>query len=126
MRDLAFIKGAKALLETKSQTDWRFLSLANLKLGTRRETAPGEPKDVMAVYASVLDSILPSYQEVLYPTGFKQTEDPHPSPEEHLAYLDAVLPGWVTKELTRVKMQRESINLKKDPRRSGMTKVTRL
>jgi hypothetical protein len=40
--------------------------------------------------------------------------------------LDAVLPGWVTKESTRVIMQEESINLNKDPRKSGMTKVTRL
>lgn len=126
MRDFAFIKGAKALMETKPDLTWRFLSLANLKLGTRCETNPGEPQDVMAVYASVLDSILPSYQEVLYPTGFKQIEDPHPTPNEHLAYLDAVLPGWVTKAETRAKMHEETINLRKDPNRSGMTKVTRL
>ena len=48
------------------------------------------------------------------------------SPEEHLAYLDTVLPGWVTKQETRVKMHEQSINLNKDPRKSGMTKVTRL
>lgn len=126
IRDLALIKGAKSLLETKSDLDWRFLSLADLKAGTRCETSPGEPKDVMSLYQNVLESILPSYQEVLYPTGFKQTADPHPSPEEHLAYLDVVLPGWVTKQSTRVKMQQESIDLNKDPARSGMTKVTRL
>jgi hypothetical protein len=126
IRDLALIKGAKSLLETKSDIDWRFLSLADLKAGTRCETDPGEPKDVMSLYQNVLASILPSYQEVLYPTGFKQTADPHPSPEEHLAYLDVVLPGWVTKESTRVKMHNESIVLKKDPARSGIAKVKRL
>jgi hypothetical protein len=126
IRDLAFVKGAKALLDTKPDLNWRFLSLANLKLGTKCDTEPGEPKDVMGVYQDVLDSILPSYQEVLYPKGFKQTDDPHPSPAEHLTYIDTVLPGWVTKESTRVKMQEESINLIKNPARTGMTKVTRL
>ena len=126
IRDLAFIKGAKSLLETKSGLVWKFLSLADLKAGNRYETDPGELKDVIGMYQDVLESILPSYQEVLYPTGFKPTGDPHPSPEEHLAYLDTVLPGWLTKESTRVKMHEESINLTKNPARSGMTKVTRL
>jgi len=126
IRDFALIKGAKALLENRVDVDWHFLSLINLKLGTRCETDPGELRDVMKLYSDVLDSIKPSYQEVLYSTGFPTREDPHPSPEEHLAYLDAVLPGWVTKTETRVKMHEESINLNKDPRKTGMTKVTRL
>ena len=126
IRDLAFIKGVKSLLENKHNLTWKFLSLANLKLGTRCETEPGEPKDVIAVYADVLDTILPSYQETIFKDGWKQAEDPHPSPEEHLAYLDAVLPAWVTKQSTRVIMREESINLNKNPRKSGMTKVTRL
>jgi hypothetical protein len=74
----------------------------------------------------VLDTILPSYQETIFKDGWKQAEDPHPSPEEHLAYLDTVLPGWVTKQSTRVKMHDESINLNKNPIKAGMSKVTRL
>ena len=100
--------------------------MANLKAGPRCESEPGEPKDVMAVYANVLESILPSYQEVLFPSGWKIAEDPHPSPAEHLTYLDAVLPGWVTKEETRAKMQEESVNLRKNPAMTGLSKVTRL
>jgi hypothetical protein len=70
---------------------------------------------------------LPGYdQTVFIETGWKHSDDPHPSPAEHLAYLDAVLPGWVTKQETRVKMHEQSINLNKDPRKSGMSKVTRL
>ena len=126
IRDLALIKGAKALLENRVDVAWHFLSLNNLKLGTEWDSNPGEPRDVLELYSDVLNSILPSYQEVLYPTGFPNRVDPHPSPAEHLAYLDVVLPGWVTKESTRVIMQQESINLNKDPRKSGMTKVTRL
>jgi len=126
IRDFAYIKAVKVLLESKPNLNWRFLSLANLKAGPRCDSEPGQPKDVMDVYADVLDSILPSYQEVLFPSGWKLSEDPHPSPAEHLAYLDAVLPGWVTKQSTRVIMQQESIDLNKDPRKSGIAKVTRL
>ena len=126
IRDFALIKGAKALLENRVGVDWNFLSLSNLKLGTRCEDVPGEPHDVMELYSDVLNSILPSYQEVLYPTGFPNRVDPHPSPAEHLAYLDVVLPGWVTKSETRVKIHEESVNLNKDPRRSGMARVKRL
>lgn len=126
IQDFAYIKAVKTLFESRPGLTWKFLSLANLKAGPRCETEPGEPKDVMLVYADVLDAILPSYQEVLYSAGWPDRVDPHPSPVEHLAYLDAVLPGWVTKSETRVKMQQESVNLAKDPRKSGMAKVTRL
>lgn len=126
MRDLAYIKGVKALLESKPGLIWKFLSLANLKAGTRCDTDPGEPADVMQVYSDILDSILPSYQEVLFSKGWKTTEDPHPSPAEHLAYLDAVLPGWVTKAETRAKILEESVDLKKNPKMSGLSKVKRL
>jgi hypothetical protein len=45
-----------------------------------------------------------------------------------LAYLDTVLPGWVTKTETRAKIQEESINLRNNtnPAKSGLSKVTRL
>ena len=117
IRDFAYIKAVKTLLESKSDLNWQFLGVDNLK---------SKDKDVIAVYTDVLESLLPSYQEVLFPSGWKIAEDPHPSPAEHLAYLDAVLPGWVTKSETRVKMHEASINLNKNPNYSGMTKVTRL
>ena len=120
IRDFAYIKAVKTLLESKSDLRWRFLSLDNLAVNT------AEYNDVIGVYNSVLESILPSYQEVLFPSGWKVAEDPHPSPAEHLAYLDAVLPGWVTKEETRAKMQEESVNLRKNPAMTGLSKVTRL
>lgn len=126
IRDFGFIKGVKTLLESKPGLTWNFLSLADLRAGPRCESHPGEPVDVMKIYASVLKPILPSYQEVLFSNGWKDAEDPHPSPAEHLAYLDAVLPGWVTKNETRVKMLEESINLKKNPKLSGLSTVNRL
>ena len=117
IRDFAYIKAVKTLLESKSDLNWQFLGVDNLK---------SKDKDVIAVYTDVLESLLPSYQEVLFPSGWKIAEDPHPSPAEHLAYLDAVLPGWVTKAETRAIMQEESVNLRKNPAMTGLSKVTRL
>jgi len=112
IKTLAHIKAVKILLESR-KTHWQFLSMDNI--------------DSLNIYQDVVDSILPSYKVVLFPNSWPNRDgDPHPSPAEHLAYLDAVLPGWVTKQSTRVIMREESINLNKDPRKSGMTKVTRL
>lgn len=112
IKTLAYVKAVKTLLENTS-VRWNFLTVDDL--------------DSLNIYSNVVDSILPSYRTVLFSDRWPDRNgDPHPSPEEHLAYLDAVLPGWVTKESTRVKMHEESINLSKDPHKSGMAKVTRL
>ena len=120
MRDLAFIKATKTLLESRLDLSWKFLSMVDA--GTVNNA-----QDVTELYQDVIDLIAPSYYTVLFKGRWPdRASDPHPSPAEHLAYLDLVLPGWVTKESTRVIMQEESIDLNKDPRKSGMTKVTRL
>jgi hypothetical protein len=82
----------------------------------------------MRLYKDVFCSISPSYLNTVFKeTGWPDRDgDPHPSPAEHLAYLDEVLPGWVTKAATRATMHEETINLRKDPKKSGMTKVIRL
>ena len=46
--------------------------------------------------------------------------------KKNLKYLTVVLPGWMTNQDTRVKIAQESVNLNKDPRRSGMTRFYRL
>lgn len=120
IRDLALIKAVKVLLESRPNLTWKFLSMIE-------PASVDDTKDVIELYRDIVDSIAPSYYTVLFQNGWPDRNgDPHPSPEEHLAYLDAVLPGWVTKESTRVIMREESINLNKDPRKSGMTKVPRL
>jgi hypothetical protein len=82
--------------------------------------------DVVDLYQDVFDCIGPSFRETLFPLHWPDREDPHPTPAEHLAFLDIALPGWVTKESTRVIIREESINLNKNPRKSGISKVTRL
>jgi hypothetical protein len=116
IRDLAFVKAVKCLLEARS-CNWKFLCMSNWIID----------QDIASLYQDTLNCILPSFETVLFTQGWpNHNGDPHPSPEEHLAYLDAVLPGWVTKESTRVKMRKESIDLNKNPKKTGMTKVPRL
>jgi hypothetical protein len=127
IRDLAYIKAVKTLLESRPGVDWKFLSMVEIMARPNDDDNVSQYRDVMRLYSDVLDCILPGYDKTVFKNNWpKSGPDPHPSPEEHLAYLDAVLPGWVTKQETRVKMHEASINLNKDPRYSGMTKVTRL
>ena len=127
IRDFAFIKAAKTLLENCQGVTWKFMSMMELASMLFPDDNTSEHRDVMRLYEDVYYSMGPSYQKILFSNGWPNRDgDPHPSPEEHLAYLDAVLPGWVTKQSTRVIMREESINLNKNPKKTGMTKVTRL
>lgn len=121
IHDMAFIKAVRILLETCRGVNWKFMSL-NL----RTLPYPNAPNDVLDLYKDVLNCFLPSFEQVLHPAGWPPREDPHPTPVEALAYLDAVLPGWVTKDETRAKMQQETVDLKKSPKKTGMAQVTRL
>lgn len=141
IRDIAMIKAVRTLLENRPELTWKFLSLSPLKRPDPYNNNEMAHQDVFNLYNNVIDCILPSFIDVLG-HAYWNTDcdtrprhsaeygvdkiDYHPTPAEHLAYLDAVLPGWVTKTKTRVKMHEESINLNKDPRKTGMTKVTRL
>ena len=126
IRDLAYIKAVKTLLENCPGLTWRFLSMRELIAWPDNDA--NLHRDVMRLYSDILDVILLGYDKTVFAeTGWpNRNGDPHPSPDEHLAYLDVVLPGWVTKTETRVKMHEQSVNLNKDPKKTGMTKVTRL
>ena len=137
IRDMAMIKAVKTLLENKSGLSWKFLSLCPLRRVDPYSNTEMQYHDVFNLYANVIDCILPSYLDVLGDAYWKTNKekrfqypeggvDYHPTPAEHLKYLDTVLPGWVTKAETRVKIAQESVNLNKDPTRSGMTRFYRL
>ena len=128
IRDLAYIKAVKTLLENRPGLTWRFLSMVELMAMPWPDDDVSLHRDAMRLYKDVLDSVLLGYDKTVFlETGWPNRDgDPHPSPDEHLAYLDTVLPGWVTKQETRVKMHEESLTLRKDPRKSGISKVTRL
>ena len=126
IRDLAMIKATTAFLKTKRRPfKWRYLSMCPIMHAEQfQDCADPANQDIKELYGDVIQSILPSYRETVFKHGWKTGDDPHPTPLEHLAYLDTVLPGWVTKESTRVKMLDETNNLHKG--RSGLSTVQRL
>ena len=135
LRDIALVKATKALLENKPGLRWKFISMVPLTLADVFDDRDLGDADIVELYKDVLDSVLPSYYSTLRPKGWSSprpnwafNHDDHPSPVEHLEYLDTILPGWVTKAETRVKIQQEQNNLNTGNfiKRSGMTKVTRL
>lgn len=119
IRDLACMKAVKVLLESRPGLTWKFLSMIE-------PNNVDDTRDVTQLYQNIVDSIAPSYHTILYKeTGWPDRNgDPHPTPLEHLAYLDAVLPGWVTKQETRAIMAYETENLEK--RLPGLSNITRL
>ena len=123
IRDIALIKATANFLNNCTDVTSKFLSMCDIMNPKQFDYSPGD-QDIFDLYQPVLNNIMPSYQQVLYPAGWKHSDDPHPTPAEHLAYLDAVLPGWVTKAETRVKIAHETANLQKI--RTGMSTVTRL
>lgn len=127
IRDLATMQATKMILESKPDLNWRFLSMVEVGWKTSFGDTSGN-SDICNLYCDVISSVAPSYLNTVFKeSGWPDRNgDPHPTPDEHLAYLDTVLPGWVTKAETRAIMHDETINLRKDPKKSGMTKVTRL
>ena len=143
IRDLAFIKAVREILNSKSDVTWRFLGICPIVQIDLLQPVRYQSNDLIDLYKDVIDSIEPSFIDILGHNFWNSntekrfchlednnTIDHHPTPEEHLTYLDAVLPGWVTKQETRVKITEESIYLNKDPRktsrRPGMTRIARL
>jgi hypothetical protein len=124
IRDAAFIKATSNLLQNRKVADWKFLSIHSMKKSQDLwKSDPGD-SDVYDLYSDVLESIEPSFRETLFPEQWPDREDPHPTPAEHLLYLDKVMPGRVTDPDIRAIIAQESAHLFKN--RTGMCKQQRL
>jgi hypothetical protein len=116
IRDLATITATKNLLENWG-CNWKFMSIVplgntnqNSELGFNPNDKIGDNMDVKSLYSSTLSSIAPSVYEIVFGQnwnsrpGIKNPDgrrDFHPTPLEHLEYLDKVYPGIIAKESTR-------------------------
>jgi hypothetical protein len=110
IRDLALIAAAKMILDDIG-CDFRFLSMVDLArsnfdqgLGSNPDLGEEDTSDVIAVYQDVLSIIAPSIHDVVFnrewwsPQGIADSYDPsrrdfHPTPLQHLQYLDLVQPN---------------------------------
>ena len=110
IRDLAFISAAQMILSATG-CKWEFISLAPLYYyddsGTKKNKLIIDNK-LQSLYNKELSVIKPSVFEVVFKNNWSSRDkikpllpDDHPTPIEHLMYLDAVLPNYTISPETR-------------------------
>jgi len=115
IRDLALMSAAQELLQHWG-ANYRFMSMVpfsstNLDngLGSNPVDRVQPDSDVRALYQSVIDIIAPSVYETIFNNNWfsgegivdlndRKRRDFHPTPQEHLRYLDLVFPGLITSD----------------------------
>ena len=118
IRDLTIMAAVKQLLDHWG-CRYQFFSMVPLdntneqnELGNNPAAPASADHDVRDLYQPILNMIKPSVYETVFDSewfsgnGMPDTYDSsrrdfHPTPTEHLQYLDAVTPGLITKESTR-------------------------
>jgi hypothetical protein len=113
IRDMANIAAAQNLLQHWG-CRYRFLSMVPLDcsnettgLGFNPEDQRSNDADVRSLYQSVLDQIAPSVFDTVFngqwfdkggipDAGDPRRRDFHPTPTEHIEYLDKIAPGTVS------------------------------
>ena len=93
IRDCAAVKAVHSLLKLK-QCNFKFISCVPLVEGNTNEI-----KYLLQTYQPVLDFIKPCYLNVIFKGNFKNNDTrllygdkSHPDPEQHLRYIETVLP----------------------------------
>lgn len=121
IRDLTTITAARHLLDHIG-CRYRFFSMVPLSrtndsvgLASNPEDTPGEDQDVRNLYQDTLSIIEPSVFETVFNDDWNSrpgivdpnlgTRDFHPTPVEHVEYLDQVAPGLIEQDATRQWMQ---------------------
>lgn len=122
IRDLAQIKAAKIILD-RIGCDYRFLSMVDLSrtnlaqgLGSNPAIDIMDNQDVLDLYGDVLQIMAPSVHDVVFHgrwwsrPGIPDSHDSrrtdfHPTPSQHLEYVDAVWPDNGIGTHARVWMQ---------------------
>lgn len=123
IKDIASVKAAKEFLTFRGVA-WKFLSMCPLMQVDPWDDTKLNDGDVYNLYKDVFDTMLPSYTEVLG-HNFWTTDlhkrfryeaggvDYHPTSEEHLRYLDTVLPGWVINQALRTNIAKTPVIMNK-------------
>lgn len=115
LRDLNYIKAVHNLLMTKPTVTWEFLSICPLVQPDPYVSTRVRYEDLTNMYNDILKKFRPSFLEILgdqywmrdvqlrhgYQEGKPYSGDYHPTTQEHLYYLDQVLPGLITNDQTR-------------------------
>lgn len=123
IRDLAFVSATKTLLQTW-ECDWKFFAMVplsqtnlNTDLGSNPDDTVTEDQDVRNLYSSDLATIRASVYETVFDrqwwsgNGIPDSFDPkrrdfHPTPTEHVKYLEIVCP--------EISLRSETVNWMQD------------
>ena len=106
VRDLAAIAGVKLLLESTG-VDWRFLSMVPVDQSDQYTSRKNPNQDLLNLYQTAIADITLSFWQVL--EGRPRLKfDLHPSPTDHLYYLNQVLPEFTVSESTRLQISQET------------------
>lgn len=124
IRDCAAIKAVHSLL-TLRKCAFEFLSMVPLTNPTSLSrksfkldlTDNPHTEYLLKTYSDVISIIKPSYLDVVYPNGIDNSNtrllysDKHPDPEQHLKYLETVLPGIPITDKTRSLVAQDMVTL---------------
>ena len=109
VRDLAAIAGVKLLLESTG-VDWQFLSMVPVDQSDQYTSRKNPNQDLLNLYQTAIANIKPSFWQVLEGRP-KLKFDLHPSPTDHLYYLDQVLPEFTVSKSTRLQISQETVTI---------------
>jgi hypothetical protein len=116
IRDCAAIKAVYSLLKLK-QCNYKFIASVPLIDGDTNEI-----KYLLQTYQPVLDFIKPSFLDVIFKGDFAKNDtrllygDSHPDPEQHLRYVETVLPEIPISNNIRTMIQQDINTLLSLPR----------
>ena len=116
IRDLAALSAVTHMLKYHG-VNWRFLSMVPFDQVDQYTAGKNPNRDLLSLYTEYLSEINPSFWEVLH-DRIPLTFDVHPSPADHLQYLDRVLPEFDIPHSTRLQIQQEDAVI----RSSGYTR----
>lgn len=108
IRDLACIAATTHFLRSIG-ADWKYISMVPLLQTDQYDTKQlpeFEVQDVIDCYRDIINLIGPSYQEILKDRKMLSW-DMHPSPQDHLDYVDRVLPEYRISSQTRLQIAEE-------------------
>lgn len=111
VRDFAFVSAAKTLLEHTGVT-WHFLSMVPMHQADQYQDSEHDPdNDVIKMYKDVLDTIKPSFKEVIHDRALIEY-DMHHTPIEHLRYVERVLPQYPVSAEIRSQIEQEDATIR--------------
>lgn len=105
IRDLAALSAVTHMLKYHG-VNWHFLSMVPFDQADQYKPSKNPNQDLISLYSDCLTTIKPSFWEVLH-DRVPLTFDVHPSPTDHLRYLDQVLPEFNIPQSTRLQIQQE-------------------